>query len=143
MRQFIVATHGTFAAGIMDSIRMLCGEQENVTELCCYTEAWETDGGGLVEQRIAALLDSYPTDTELVVVVDILGGSICNEFIKQMDRRPFHLLAGLSLPLLLELFSRDGEPVGEMIDNSLDIAQAAAKYVNPLVKEIHVDGGEL
>ena len=139
MRHFVIATHGYFADGIMDSVRMILGMPENVTSFCAYTEAWENDGGGNADERIIKLLDSFPPDAEIVVLTDLLGGSVCNEFVKQIDRRPFTLLCGLNLPLLLELFSRDDEPLSECLAEVLQLSAGSIKHVNPLVESANLE----
>lgn len=136
MANIIVATHGNFAKGIMDSIRLICGEQKNMTYFCAYVDGDMEVGGTQISGELMELLDSFPADEEVVVLVDLLGGSVCNEFIKLTGHRPFHLIAGLNLGLLMEFVFAPEELTKELIEEIIDNARASIVYVNQLV-----DGG--
>ena len=79
------------------------------------------------------LLDSFPEDDDVVVLVDLLGGSVCNEFIKLTGRRPFHLIAGLNLGLLMQFVFAPEELTKDMIEEIIGNARASIVYVNELV----------
>ena len=134
MAQIIVATHGNFAKGIMDSIKLICGEQENVTCYCAYVDGDNEVDGSRITADLIALLDSFPADEEIIVLADLLGGSVCNEFIKLSAHRPFHLIAGLNLALLMEIIFAD-EITKESIEEIIGIAQNSISYVNNLVED--------
>ena len=39
--KIIIASHGRFAEGIMDSLKMIAGEQDHVEPLCAYIDRSE------------------------------------------------------------------------------------------------------
>lgn len=135
MAQIIVATHGNFAKGILDSIKLICGEQKNITHFCAYVDGDMEDGEAQISGELMELLDSFPEDEEVIVLVDLLGGSVCNEFIKLTGRRPFHLIAGLNLGLLMQFVFAPEELTKEMIEEMIDNARASIVYVNDLIEE--------
>ena len=117
MVHIVVATHGYFAKGILDSIKLICGEQENITYFCAYVDGESMeDGDSEITNKLENLLDSFPKEDEVVVLVDLLGGSVCNEFIKLTGRRPFHLIAGLNLGLLMQFVFTSEELTKEKIN---------------------------
>ena len=77
MVHIVVATHGYFAKGILDSIKLICGEQENITYFCAYVDGESMeDGDSEITSKLENLLDSFPKEDEVVVLVDLLGGSV-------------------------------------------------------------------
>lgn len=134
MAHIIVATHGNFAKGIMDSIKLICGQQDNVTCYCAYVDGDNEVDGSRITADLTRLLDSFPEDEEIIVLADLLGGSVCNEFIKLSQHRPFHLISGLNLALLMEIIFAD-EITKESIEEIIGIARNAIVYVNQLVEE--------
>ena len=135
MVHIVVATHGYFAKGILDSIKLICGEQENITYFCAYVDGESMeDGDSEITSKLENLLDSFPKEDEVVVLVDLLGGSVCNEFIKMTGHRPFHLIAGLNLGLLMQFVFTSEELTKEKINEIIGEARQSIVYVNDLVE---------
>ena len=135
MVHIVIATHGYFAKGILDSIKLICGEQENITYFCAYVDGESMeDGDSEITNKLENLLDSFPKEDEVVVLVDLLGGSVCNEFIKLTGRRPFHLIAGLNLGLLMQFVFTSEELTKEKINEIIGEARRSIVYVNDLVE---------
>ena len=135
MVHIVVATHGYFAKGILDSIKLICGEQENITYFCAYVDGESMeDGDSEITNKLENLLDSFPKEDEVVVLVDLLGGSVCNEFIKMTGHRPFHLIAGLNLGLLMQFVFTSEELTKEKINEIIGEARQSIVYVNDLVE---------
>lgn len=97
--KIIIATHGNFALGIYDSLRMISGEHEEIECLCAYKDSTID-----YTQKIYQLVTEHAYDMEqLLVITDLLGGSVNNEFMKYIKDYEFYLLSGLNLGLLLEV----------------------------------------
>lgn len=133
MLNIIVATHGNFAKGILDSIKLICGEQKNMTYFCAYVDGDMENGETEITSKLIELLDSFPKDDEIVVLVDLLGGSVCNEFIKLTGHRPFHLIAGLNLGLLMQFVFAPDDLTLDKIEEIINNARESIVYVNQLV----------
>ena len=105
MRQFIIASHAHFAAGINESISLLSGERDNVRTLSMYV-----DGNNDLAAVAAKMLDETPEGDDLVVCTDLFGGSVNNEFTSIVQRRPnTYLVTNMNLPLLIQLlFAEEG-----------------------------------
>ncbi|MEL4016421.1 PTS sugar transporter subunit IIA [Dryocola clanedunensis] len=125
-RHYIFASHGTFATGILNSVELILGKQNNIHTLCAYIN----EGEDLTEQ-VNNLMASFPAQDELVVLTDIFAGSVNNEFIRFIHRPGFHLLAGLNLPLIIEmLISPQDEETQLLISESLASARQSIQYCN-------------
>src|SRR5699024_7956739 len=74
MKRFVIATHGNFAAGILDSLELIMGKQENFEAFCAYC-----DGENDIKERVRRLIESKKSDEDLIVVTDLFRGSVNNE----------------------------------------------------------------
>ena len=98
MRRILLATHGEFAAGILNSAEIIIGKSEQVQTLCAFTDPTKD-----FQKQVQTIVEEIQPGDELVVVTDILGGSVNNEFMRYLDHEGLHLISGLNLPLLIEL----------------------------------------
>lgn len=125
-RHYIFASHGTFAHGILNSVELILGRQNNIHTLCAYIN----EGDDLTEQ-VDQLISAFPAEDELVVITDIFAGSVNNEFIRFIKRPGFHLIAGLNLPLIIEmLIAPQDEALPSLITDSLTNARQSIQYCN-------------
>ena len=105
------------------------GEQKNIDTLCAYKEE-DFD----LKKEVSNIFDNLSNEDELIVVTDIFGGSINNEFMNYIERDNFHLICGLNLPLLMELILiQDDKNITEKIKNALNMSKETIKYCNEAV----------
>lgn len=129
IRKFLIATHGTFAAGVKSSLDIIIGAVEHVFLIQAYI-----DDTVSVETQINEVMDQVTDTDELVVFCDILGGSITNQILQHALRPNVHVISGFNLPLLIEVLMADAEtPVEEVITSALDNAKEQMTYVNKLL----------
>jgi len=128
-RKFLIATHGTFAAGIKSSLDIIIGAMENVFLLQAYI-----DENILVEMQIKEISEQLNDDDELIVFSDILGGSITNQILQTLLKPNVHIVSGFNLPLVIDVLLADAAtPVEEVINTSIDNAKEQMVYVNKLL----------
>lgn len=96
-RQIIIASHGNLAEGMYHALSIILGKSQlqNITYLNCYMQ--ETQD---VVKDIKDLLEQ--NDEELLVFTDLFGGSVNTTFYSFIDKKEFKLIAGMSLPLVIE-----------------------------------------
>ncbi len=124
-RQFFIATHGGMARGIKESLDILVGNTENVTVINCFTDV--PDPKPFIDEFFKNLSD----DDELIVLTDILAGSINQIFIHHLPQRPFHLITGINLPLVLQMaLCFDDEVTENFIMDTIEASKNEIKYVN-------------
>ena len=130
MRHIIVATHGKFAEGILDSVRLIMGEHKEVQPFCAFVEQ-----GVNLNDQVDALLSSIPETDEILVAADLMGGSVCNEFIRRLDRPGLHIVAGLNLAANVDL------PIDDVIRSAVELSRESIVYCNPLAVGTPVECG--
>lgn len=136
MRQFIIASHAHFAAGINESVSLLSGERDNVRTLSMYV-----DGNNDLAAAAAKMLDETPEGDDLVVCTDLFGGSVNNEFTAIVQRRPnTYLVTNMNLPLLIQLlFADETRDTAEVIREICAADDTRVKFVNDLVDDTEDD----
>ena len=112
MRKFLIATHGSFAAGIKSSLEMIIGSTENVYVIQAYTE-----GNKDIADELDEIMQKVSDDDELIIFTDLAGGSITNQVLQTALKKNVYIIAGVNLPLLLDIVLSDPEvPVNEIIE---------------------------
>ena len=125
-RHYIFASHGTLARGVLDSVELILGKQTDISTLCAYVE----EQRDLTEQ-VTELMQRIPDEDEVVVITDIFAGSVNNEFVRYLQRPRFHLVAGLNLPLVIDLLISSDEPdTGKLIEEALISSRESIQYCN-------------
>jgi len=128
-RKFLIATHGTFAAGVKSSLDIIIGAMEHVFLIEAYVD--ETVS---VETQINGVMTQVSDTDELIVFTDILGGSITNQILQHALKPNVHVVSGFNLPLLIEVLMADAEtPAEEVITAALENAKEQMTYVNKLL----------
>lgn len=132
MRQFIIASHAHFAAGINESVSLLSGERGNIRTLSMYV-----DGNNDLAAAAAKMLDETPEGDDLVVCTDLFGGSVNNQFTSIVQRRPnTYLVTNMNLPLLIQLlFAEEGRDTAEVIREICAADDTRVKFVNDLIED--------
>ncbi len=136
MRQFIIASHAHFAAGINESVSLLSGERGNIRTLSMYV-----DGNNDLAAAATKMLDETPEGDDLVVCTDLFGGSVNNEFTSIVQRRPnTYLVTNMNLPLLIQLlFAEEGRDTAEVIREICAADDTRVKFVNDLIEDTEDD----
>ena len=102
-RHYIIASHAHFAKGLYESVKLLVGEHADVDILNAFV-----DGNDDIEKEALALVDACSDNVDVVVLTDLMGGSITNEFTKLMlSRQNVDVVTNINLPLVLTLFLSD------------------------------------
>lgn len=125
-RKLILASHGKFASGIKTSLEIIYGDVEKVTVLDCYTTPDFN-----MEETAQSLIDENE-NKEIIVVTDIFGGSVNNAFLKYINQPNFYLIAGMNLPLLIELIIKldTVDDIVEAIRDSLNSSKESLQFCN-------------
>lgn len=84
MRRFIVATHAYMSKGIVSSLELIMGPQENLKYFCAYVEENKPYQIELLKE-----LDSYDPEDEIVIFTDLFGGSVNNEITKLIHEKKY------------------------------------------------------
>lgn len=99
MRKLLVATHERFASGIMETLKLIMGENEDISEISAYVEP-----GFDMQKEAEKKIHELDEEDELIIVADIMGGSVANVFSSYIQSEKVHIITGLNLPLLISLW---------------------------------------
>ena len=122
-RKLVLASHGKLASGITSSLELICGRQIAIETLDCYlTEDFD------LEKEVKNIMNRYH-DCELV------GGSVNNEFLTQIDRPNFYLVAGMNLPFLVELTMQlqQADSLPKLIEATLETSKQTIQFCNQAI----------
>jgi len=131
VRKILLATHNKLAEAFKTTIDIIIGDTEKVETLCAYTE----DTFDLKASILEKLKEVSPED-ELIVVTDVFGGSINNEFMQQMERFNFILISGMNLTLIGELISLPDLPLKQAVEEAVKSAKEGIRICNNFEKDI-------
>jgi len=99
----IIASHGEFANGILQSGEMIFGVQENVKAVTLMP----SEGPDDVKAKITEAISSFDNQDEVLFLVDLWGGTPFNQanslFEEHQDT--WAIVAGMNLPMLIEAFA--------------------------------------
>ncbi|MFQ3545590.1 mannose/fructose/sorbose PTS transporter subunit IIA [Halobacillus rhizosphaerae] len=99
----IIASHGEFADGILQSGAMIFGEQENVTAVTLMPNEGPDDVKAKMEKAIA----SFENKDEVLFLVDLWGGTPFNQAngLVEEHNGNWAIVAGVNLPMLIEAYA--------------------------------------
>ncbi|MBL4954842.1 mannose/fructose/sorbose PTS transporter subunit IIA [Neobacillus sp. OS1-32] len=99
----IIASHGDFANGILQSAEMIFGKQENVKAVTLMP----SEGPDVVKAKMKEAIASFDNQDEVLFLVDLWGGTPFNQanslFEEHKDN--WAIVAGMNLPMLIEAFA--------------------------------------
>ncbi len=130
MRHFILASHGTFSQGIYSSVKIIMGEQENVHIITAYVEE-----GQDIKDLVSKTLKEIPQGEEIIVCTDVFGGSVNNEWMVHVNHANVHLITGMNLPLLMNLFMQEEQDIQTLIRQGVKEAREGMIYCNDRIAE--------
>ena len=137
----ILASHGEFAKGILQSSEMIFGQQENVKAVTLMPSEGPNDIRAKLEEAIA----SFENQDEVLFLVDLWGGTPFNQAntIFEEHKDKWAIVAGMNLPMLIEAYAArlSMESAQKIAANILKSAKEGVK-VKPEELEI-VDTGKV
>lgn len=98
MRRFIFASHHKLAYGLKDTVDFLTGATKIIYDINAYLDDETKD----IDTVVAELFASFDDEDEVVVLVDMMGGSVYQKFYPYMSEK-VHVICGMNLPMALSL----------------------------------------
>lgn len=131
MRHVVIASHHRFAAGLRDTLEFVGGEL-GITDISAYVD--ETP----LESQVAEVFGTFAPDDEVLVLTDMLQGSVNQAFQPYMSDHVF-LVTGVNVPCALELCLHGGPLSAEVIHAAIEGARQNLVFVNELACEVDED----
>lgn len=118
MINIILASHGSLAEGMADSVSMLYGKPECFHSVCLRAE----DIAEVFGERIESLLDS---NVDNIIITDILGGTPFNQGMLLSEKYTnVRVVAGMNLGMILELLmQREVLNFSECVDHIVKVGK--------------------
>ena len=128
-KRIVVATHAMFSEGIASSLRMIFGDGAPIECITAYV-----DPNVDYQEKLRKVVSEHDYEhSELVVLTDILGGSVNNEFMALLDSYDFYLITGLNLALLLEVITCPAEDLATSLPSIVEQTREHVVLCNELV----------
>ena len=133
-KHIIIATHALLAKGFNETMRFIVEPNCYIHTICAFTEEKNP------EESIVALLDSISKNDTIVVLTDLLAGSVNKILAGYLKKYNFYLISGINLAVLLELALCDEKLINsEFIKNVIALAKEDMVYVNEKVETLQND----
>ncbi|MDD3184490.1 MAG: PTS sugar transporter subunit IIA [Anaerostipes sp.] len=129
----IAVSHGSFSKGLVDSVQMLVGEQENLVAYGLFPEQTVQTLTEQLEEEVK----NTPEGEEILFLTDLFHGSPFNAVVSLMKNYHFHHVTGINIPLAVEIMmGRYADKTAEEIcEGLLETAPDTFKYVNALFND--------
>jgi len=101
------------ASGIKNTVELITGTHENLISYDAYV-----DGHNDVKKFISDLLEKHVKD-EIILVTDVLGGSVNNEALMFNSYSNVYVISGMNAPLVINLIISDEVDTRELIQRSI------------------------
>lgn len=134
MRRVVLASHGRLAAGMKSSVEMVVGAQEHLMTISAYV-----DGCTDPAQELKQMVDSLEEGDELVILTDVLGGSVNNEASQFVNEPGVFVVTGMNLPLVLTLMIDNATPTQQLIDATVAEAREQLVQIKPVESKSEED----
>ncbi len=123
----ILASHGEFANGILQSGSMIFGEQKDVKAVTLQPSEGPDDLKAKIEEAIA----SFENQEEVLFLVDLWGGTPFNQSNGLINGHEDHwaIVTGLNLPMLIEAYASrmSMETAHEIATHICEVAREGVK----------------
>ena len=91
-------------------------------------------------QQIEDVFNTYDSNDDVVVLTDLYGGSVNNEFVNLLQKKKFYLVAGMSMALAIQmLMTLDESDIENSIKNAVNEGKTSVIYCNDLIKKDNVE----
>ena len=134
-RKIILASHHQFASGLADTVNFISNNAADIAALTAYMDNQP------VEQQVKSLMASIPAEVEIVILTDMLAGSVNQQFFTYRMRPHTQIISGMNLPLALAiaLEPTDHELTDQRVCDLIAQAQESIVSVNQMSVEVDDD----
>ena len=117
------------AHGLKDTVDFLTNQAKKIYDINAYVEEEKKD----IDVVVKELFASFDPDDEVIVLTDLMGGSVYQKFFPYMNDH-VHVICGMNLPLAMSflLASEDQTLTQESVDAIIEECKKQIVYVNSL-----------
>ena len=121
------------AYGLKDTVDFLTGATKIIYDINAYLDDETKD----IDTVVAELFASFDDEDEVVVLVDMMGGSVYQKFYPYMSEK-VHVICGMNLPMALSLVlaPEDERLTSEKVEQVLMDCKNQLVYVNKMAASV-------
>ena len=130
----IVVSHGSYARGLVDTVQMIAGKQEDLEAFGLEPE----ESVDTLKEKIRQSIEQASQEEEILILTDIFYGSPFNTVISFMPEYDLYHVTGINLPLMMEVIMGriSGKHAEEICKELLKAAPDTVRDVRELYKEV-------
>ena len=130
----IVVSHGSYARGLVDTVQMIAGKQEDLEAFGLEPE----ESVYTLKEKIRQSIEQASQEEEILILTDIFYGSPFNTVISLMPEYDLYHVTGINLPLMMEVIMGriSGKHAEEICKELLKAAPDTVRDVRELYKEV-------
>lgn len=134
-RHIIIASHSTLAEGMAKALKFFQGDDLELTVLSAYVD------NKPIEDTIKNIFADIPAEDEVIVLTDLLGGSVNQKFFPYIQRDHTQIITGMNLSLAMAITMEPAKDylTPERIREIVEGARDQIKYVNDLAASADED----
>ena len=134
-RTLLVASHSTLASGMTDALKFFAGDDSKIITLNAYVDNKPIAG------QIKYIFNRFSDDEEVVVLTDLLAGSVNQEMYKYRERPHTQIITGMNLALGLAILLEPADKylTATRINELIKDAQNNLVYMNEYTAEVSDD----
>lgn len=136
MRRFVFASHHYLAHGLKDTVDFLTNQAKKIYDINAYIEEEKKDIDSVIQELFAA----FDPDDEVIVLTDLMGGSVYQKFFPYMNDH-VHVICGMNLPLAMSFLLADENTAftKESVERLIEECKKQIVYVNALSQASEMD----
>ncbi|PMD72091.1 PTS sugar transporter subunit IIA [Companilactobacillus nuruki] len=119
MKRIVVASHGSMAEGMKNTIELFAGHDNDVDYISAYTKKNDD-----LNETIDKLFSSFNDDDKVIIFTDLKGGSVNQRLtVKAQNNQNIFIIYGFNLPVVIEAILTKEEITQEYIKNLIQIGK--------------------
>lgn len=128
MKRIVIASHSRFAAGMKETLGFIMASDDGIYDISAYVD----ENVEPLEEIIAELFASFDTTDKVVVLTDLLSGSVNQKFFPYINENTF-VVTGVNVPLALTIALASEENItAQFIKDSVEQARQMMIFVNEM-----------
>ncbi|NCE17624.1 PTS fructose transporter subunit IIA [Enterococcus gallinarum] len=131
----VITTHSTLCEGYLKATKLILMNDATGISAVPFKENTSPDD---FEESMKEIINQHHLQP-LIILTDLIGGTPNNVSIKQLNNNRIQIIAGINLPLLLELLMAQsaGKSIEEIdFKELLNNSQKSMVHINSLLKDV-------
>lgn len=116
MVNYIIVGHGQWPEAMKDIADIIYGEVSNIKTVMVN----EVENVDTIKKRIDGVIDSFPPETDILVLLDLMGGSPSHAVSYYKDFKNIRAVTGANVGMLLSLLTSQQTDIDSLVELAID-----------------------